>query len=58
MDLGDHRSENGFDGDSYDLGDSRPQKQLPSDLPTSLNDRRHTPQVFGETELYDGWQGM
>ena len=39
-------------------GVEQPQpRQLPSDLPRSLNDRRHVPSYGGETEMYDGWQG-
>ena len=32
-------------------------RKLPSDLPTSLDDRRPLPSYGGETEFYDGWQG-
>lgn len=31
---------------------------LPDDLPMSLDDRRSVPTFAGETEMYDGWQGM
>ncbi|KAF7548989.1 hypothetical protein G7046_g8478 [Stylonectria norvegica] len=52
MDLGDS---NGSDGE---LGDNQP-RPLPSDLPTSLDDRRHVPvHLVSETEMYDGWQGQ
>ena len=39
--------------------DQRPTspRELPSDLPRSLNDRRRAPAYSGETELYDAWQG-
>ncbi|KJZ80286.1 hypothetical protein HIM_00136 [Hirsutella minnesotensis 3608] len=39
-------------------GDQRP-RLIPSDLPTSLDDRRHRPTegFVPETEMYDGWQG-
>lgn len=59
MDLGDLPKDIGFDagGDLGDLGPSRT-RQLPADLPTSLNDRRLAAPVFTETEVYDGWQGM
>ena len=54
MDLGDPSSgeESGFDG-------AQPEKprQLPDDLPTSLDDRRRVPNYGGETEMYDAWQG-
>ena len=33
-------------------------RELPNDLPTSLNDRRPVRSYAGETEMYDGWQGM
>ena len=33
------------------------QRQLPDDLPTSLNDRRPAPHMVQETEMYDAWQG-
>ncbi|CCX32256.1 DIL domain-containing protein [Pyronema domesticum] len=58
MDLGDLPKDIGFDagGDLGDLGPSRT-RQLPADLPTSLNDRRLAAPVFTETEVYDGWQG-
>jgi hypothetical protein len=33
-------------------------RQLPSDLPTSLNDRRPVSTYLPEeTEIYDAWQG-
>lgn len=35
-----------------------PKRELPADLPRSLNDRM-APMTFGqETEYYDAWQGM
>ena len=30
---------------------------MPSDLPTSLNDRRPVTIMSEETEIYDAWQG-
>src|SRR5688572_20967482 len=43
---------------SSDHGESKP-RELPSDLPKSLNDRRHVPvDLVPETEMYDGWQGV
>lgn len=39
-----------------DLGWKRP-RDLPADLPTSLDDRRRDNAFDGETEMYDGWQG-
>ncbi|KAF5020087.1 hypothetical protein F66182_7893 [Fusarium sp. NRRL 66182] len=52
MDLGDSL---GQDGQSED----KP-RSLPSDLPRSLDDRRHVPNehLVTETEMYDGWQGQ
>ncbi|KAI1610507.1 allantoicase [Exophiala viscosa] len=32
-------------------------RKLPTDLPTSLDDRRPLAHYGGETEMYDGWQG-
>ena len=58
MDLGD--SDGGFDGGfDADLGGLPPKKRdLPADLPRSLDDRRHVPtELVRETEMYDGWQG-
>jgi hypothetical protein len=34
-----------------------PARRLPSDLPTSLDDRRLPAEPVSETEMYDGWQG-
>ncbi|KAF2753707.1 hypothetical protein EJ05DRAFT_514655 [Pseudovirgaria hyperparasitica] len=33
-------------------------RRLPSDLPTSLDDRRSVPILGEETEIYDAWQGQ
>ncbi|RCI17285.1 hypothetical protein L249_2287 [Ophiocordyceps polyrhachis-furcata BCC 54312] len=51
MDLGDSTGS---------LGDAKPPRTIPSDLPTSLDDRRHAPTegFVAETEMYDGWQGQ
>ncbi|KAB2575559.1 Dil and ankyrin domain containing protein [Lasiodiplodia theobromae] len=38
--------------------DAAPPRQLPDDLPRSLDDRRSTPQLASETEIYDAWQGQ
>jgi hypothetical protein len=32
-------------------------RQLPPDLPRSLDDRRNAPAFDAETEIYDAWQG-
>ncbi len=54
MDLTDH--DHGFAGG--DLGDAPTQaRPLPSDLPTSLDDRRTVSIMNEETEIYDAWQG-
>lgn len=50
MDLGDLRD------DDFDIGTNRP-RVLPPDLPTSLDDRRRTPLLNTEAEVYDAWQG-
>lgn len=46
--------ENGF---SEEPSSPYKPRQLPPDLPTSLDDRRHTPAIGEETEIYDAWQG-
>lgn len=33
-------------------------RQLPDDLPKSLDDRRTIPHYGRETEMYDAWQGV
>jgi hypothetical protein len=45
------------DGAAYDEYTHRP-RQLPQDLPMSLDDRRPVRSYVGETEMYDAWQGM
>jgi hypothetical protein len=55
MDIGDQNggdSEDGFGG----VEQRRP-RELPDDLPKSLNDRRNVPTFTPETEMYDAWQG-
>ncbi|ETS77507.1 hypothetical protein PFICI_11381 [Pestalotiopsis fici W106-1] len=49
------------DPDGGGFGDEQPKKprELPADLPKSLDDRRHVPtEMVRETEFYDGWQGQ
>jgi hypothetical protein len=52
------------DGDEGHLGHSDEEgikklRDLPDDLPKSLNDRRSFPAHFPvETEIYDAWQGV
>ncbi|KFY67917.1 hypothetical protein V496_01325 [Pseudogymnoascus sp. VKM F-4515 (FW-2607)] len=42
-----------------ELSPTRPKpKELPADLPKSLNDRRAIPEFTAETEMYDAWQGQ
>jgi hypothetical protein len=53
MDITDH--DHGFQDDPPA---APPPRQLPSDLPTSLNDRRPVSTYMPEeTEIYDAWQG-
>ena len=52
MDIGDPVHDHGGFGED----DGRP-RELPKDLPRSLNDRLATPQLPTEAEMYDGWQG-
>ncbi|KAI9825754.1 MAG: hypothetical protein M1819_000472 [Sarea resinae] len=53
MDIGDPHSE-----DEGGLEESPKPRQLPDDLPKSLDDRRTAPTYSGETEIYDAWQGQ
>lgn len=46
----------GSDGDIGENGEKKP-RELPDDLPTSLDDRRSVPTFSSETEMYDAWQG-
>lgn len=55
MDFGD--PDGGDIGGFGDEEKKRP-RELPDDLPTSLNDRRSIPTFTAETEMYDAWQGM
>lgn len=52
-------SPNGFGDDSSGFGEEivRP-RQLPADLPKSLDDRQPVRSYGGETEMYDAWQGQ
>jgi hypothetical protein len=52
MDAADHSG----DENGYDDGYTRP-RQLPDDLPRSLDDRKSFPGYRSETEVYDAWQG-
>ena len=55
MDLTD--PDHGFAGSDEDEAPTQA-RQLPSDLPTSLDDRRTVNIMNEETEMYDAWQGM
>lgn len=37
---------------------SSPPRQLPPDLPTSLDDRKSPPPFRPGVEVYDAWQGI
>jgi hypothetical protein len=55
MDTGDPH---GGGGSGYGDEDKKKPRELPDDLPRSLNDRRSVPTYFPvETEMYDAWQG-
>ena len=56
MDLGDSHTEEENDEEVYEDAPSRP-RQLPADLPKSLDDRQPVRSFGGETEMYDAWQG-
>ena len=56
MDLSDPRLENGDNEEVYEGAPTRP-RQLPPDLPKSLDDRQPVRSFGGETEMYDAWQG-
>lgn len=57
MDIGDNGGGDSSPGGFEDEKPQRP-KQLPDDLPRSLDDRRNVPTHFAaETEMYDAWQG-
>ncbi|KAH8196644.1 hypothetical protein TruAng_009203 [Truncatella angustata] len=52
MDFGDP------DGGGFEHEQSKKPRDLPADLPKSLDDRRYVPtELARETEFYDGWQG-
>lgn len=44
------------DNDASELNVQQP-RELPDDLPKSLDDRRSVPVFQQETEIYDAWQG-
>jgi hypothetical protein len=59
----DHRLSNEAYGSDGDIGENNGEKkkkkprELPDDLPKSLDDRRSVPAFSSETEMYDAWQG-
>ena len=54
MDPGDPDSHAGEENGDEDRS---PRRQLPMDLPKSLDDRQPVRDYGGETEMYDAWQG-
>lgn len=44
-------------GHDHSPASSGSPKELPEDLPKSLDDRRSVPVFQQETEMYDAWQG-
>lgn len=57
MDFGDPDGGGGFGGGDITQEKRKP-RDLPADLPKSLDDRRHVAsELVRETEFYDGWQG-
>jgi hypothetical protein len=55
MDIGDHH---GGPGGGFGDEEKKKPRELPDDLPKSLNDRRSVPTDLPmETEMYDAWQG-
>lgn len=52
-DIGDGHDEEG----EYEQASPPKQRQLPADLPRSLDDRQNFPSYSQEQEYYDGWAG-
>lgn len=57
---GEHEDEHAQEDEEEEQPGWQRPKDLPADLPRSLDDRRRDPtfDYGGETEYYDGWQGM
>ena len=55
MDIGDPHNMEEDGGEFEEIARLR---QLPKDLPKSLDDRHYVHSYGGETEIYDAWQGM
>lgn len=56
MDISHSHLEEGNDEDVFEDAPTRI-RQLPADLPKSLDDRQPIQSFGGETEMYDAWQG-
>jgi len=54
--LSDPYMEDGNEDELYEDAPTGP-RQLPADLPKSLDDRQPVRSYGGETEMYDAWQG-
>lgn len=57
-DRDDERVQTAHDSPSEDEEPVQKPRELPADLPRSLDDRRNFPSYKAETEYYDVWQGM
>ena len=56
MDIGD--SSGDLSGGGFEEEKPKRPRELPDDLPKSLEDRRNVPAHYtAETEMYDAWQG-
>jgi len=59
MDIGDPHGANDSALGFGEHEEKKRPRELPDDLPKSLNDRRSVPTHYPiETEMYDAWQGM
>ena len=58
MDIGDPNRDQETEEDNAPEEEVFRPRQLPKDLPKSLDDRRPVRSYAGETEMYDAWQGM
>lgn len=53
----DSPDEHAEDANGFHEEDAARPRQLPADLPKSLDDRQPVRNYGGETEMYDAWQG-
>lgn len=53
----DNTEENDGFEDAQETPSSQPERELPADLPRSLDDRREVAGYVHDTEYYDAWQG-